>query len=156
AGIAMIFQGYETGAVLLGVGILTGLFGSIPTLLLARNNEDKAVFRLAKLSLSVSFIAILVMVLAAILMPRRDGGGYESAAVASIRTITTAEITYQSSAGNYGTLTDLISAGLLDTGFKGTKSGYNYDILTNGVDYTITGYPASTKNGRYGYYSVPD
>jgi len=44
----------------------------------------------------------------------------------------------------------------LDSGFNGIKSGYNYNIITTGTDYTITADPASTNNGRYGYYSVPD
>jgi hypothetical protein len=155
AGIVMVVQGDEAGQSFLGAGVLTGLLGSIPTLILARLKEDKMIFRLATLSLSVSFIAILLTVAAVILAPKR-GPGNDSAAVASVRTVTTAEITYQSSTGNYATIQELIAAGLLDTGFNGTKSGYNYDILSNGLDYTITAYPASTKNGRYAYYSLPD
>jgi hypothetical protein len=71
--------------------------------------------------------------------------------------MTTAQITYlSSSGGSYGTLTQLITAGLLDTGFNNTKSGYNYSIDNTSTDYTIFASPSSTNNGRYGYYSVPD
>ena len=83
----------------------------------------------------------------------------DQAAVANLRTINTAEVTYlSSSGGTYGTMTDLIDARLLDDTFTGTKAGYNYSITlgATGSDYTAEAVPASTKTGRYGYYSVPD
>lgn len=87
------------------------------------------------------------------------GGLNESAAVANLRTINTAEVTYLSSAaGRYGTITDLIDARLLDDTFMGTKAGYNYTITLDEAasGYTAEALPASSKTGRYGYYSVPD
>ena len=89
----------------------------------------------------------------------RHGPHPESAAVANLRTINTAEVTYlSSSGGNYGRLTDLIAAGLLDDTFTGTKAGYKYSITLDatGSDYTAEADPASTKTGRFGYYSLPD
>lgn len=86
------------------------------------------------------------------------GGLNESAAVANLRTINTAEVTYLSSAaGRYGTITDLIDARLLDDTFMGTKAGYNYTITLDEAAsaYTAEALPASSKTGRYGYY-VPD
>ena len=113
-------------------------------------------FSLLELLIVVAIILIIATIAIPSLLRSRQAAN-ESAAVASIRTVITAEITYLSSAGgNFGTLVQLVGAGLLDTGFNGIKSGYNYGILTNGLDYTITAYPASTNNGRYGYYSVPD
>jgi hypothetical protein len=87
------------------------------------------------------------------------GGQNESAAVANLRTINTAEVTYlSSSGGSYGAIEDLIAARLLDDTFTGTKAGYNYTIT---LDETASGYtaeavPASAQTGRFGYYSVPD
>ena len=85
----------------------------------------------------------------------------ESAAVANLRTINTAEVTYlSSSGGNFGDLPALVAAGLLDDTFIGTamhpKAGYIYNITATGSDYTATADPASAKTGRYGYYTVPD
>jgi prepilin-type N-terminal cleavage/methylation domain-containing protein len=113
-------------------------------------------FSLLELLIVVAIILIIATIAIPSLLRSRQSAN-ESAAVASVRTVTTAEVTYLSSAqGNYGTLAQLIAAGLLDSGFNGTKSGYNYSISTNGLDYTIGATPASTNNGRYGYYSVPD
>ena len=85
----------------------------------------------------------------------------ESAAVANLRTINTAEVTYlSSSGGNFGDLPALVAAGLLDDTFIGTathpKAGYIYNITATGSDYTATADPASTNAGRFGYYSHPD
>ena len=76
----------------------------------------------------------------------------ESAAVANLRTINTAEVTYlSSSGGTYGTIADLIAAGLLDDTFTGIKAGYKYSITLDatGSVYTAEATPASTKTGRY-------
>ena len=118
-----------------------------------RNNKG---FSLLELLIVVAIILIIATIAIPSLLRSRQAAN-ESAAVASVRTVTTAEITYLSGSGGfYGSMAQLIAAGLLDTGFNNTKSGYNYGISTNGLDYTISATPASTNNGRYGYYSVPD
>jgi prepilin-type N-terminal cleavage/methylation domain-containing protein len=120
---------------------------------MARNNKG---FSLLELLIVVAIILIIATIAIPSLLRSRQAAN-ESAAVASVRTITTAEVTYlSSSGGNYGDVAGLVSAGLLDTGFNGIKGGYNYSITTNGMDYTIFATPASTNNGRYAYYSVPD
>ena len=113
-------------------------------------------FSLLELLIVVAIILIIATIAIPSLLRSRQAAN-ESAAVATVRTITTAEVTYlSSSGGNYGTTTQLMAAGLLDSGFAGIKGGYNYSITTTGLDYTIFADPASTNNGRYGYYSVPD
>ena len=96
-----------------------------------------------------------------ILLRLPHGPNHEAAAVANLRTINTAEVTYlSSSGGNYGDLPALVAAGLLDDTFIGTatrpKAGYIYNITTTGSDYTATADPASKNVGRFGYYSHPD
>ena len=97
--------------------------------------------------------------LMAILVLGPHGTPPEAAAVANLRTINTAEVTYlSSSGGNYGAVTDLIAAGLLDETFIGTKAGYKYTITLDATSsvYTADALPVSPSTGRFGYYSFPD
>jgi hypothetical protein len=84
----------------------------------------------------------------------------ESAAVASLRTINTANtalITYLSlSGGKYGTLQDLIGAGLLDPSFNGVRSGFSFAMVSTGSDYAAAAIPIGGETGRYGFFSMPD
>jgi hypothetical protein len=81
----------------------------------------------------------------------------ESAAVANLRTIATAELTYAAtSRGNYGSIPALISAGLLDSRFVSAISGYQFGVGTSGRSYTATATPVSTDMGRYGYFVTSD
>src|SRR5689334_15159919 len=85
-------------------------------------------FSLLELLIVVAIILIIATIAIPSLLRSRQSAN-ESAAIASVRTMTTAQITYlSSSGGSYGNLALLIGAGLLDTGFNSTKSGYNYSI----------------------------
>ena len=115
-------------------------------------------FSLLELLIVVAIILIIATIAIPSLLRSRQAAN-ESAAVANLRTVNTAEVTYlSSSGGTYGTLGNLISAKLLDDTFTGTKAGYLYGITldTTFQDYTATAYPASPNTGRWGYYSVPD
>ena len=113
-------------------------------------------FSLLELLIVVAIILIIATIAIPSLLRSRQAAN-ESAAVANLRTINTAEVTYlSSSGGNYGEITDLIAARLLDDTFTGTKAGYNYAVDAVGSDYTAEATPASANTGRYGYYSVPD
>jgi type IV pilus assembly protein PilA len=113
-------------------------------------------FSLLELLIVVAIILIIATIAIPSLLRSRQAAN-ESAAVANIRTVNTAQVTYLSSnAGNYGNITNLVAAGLLDSRFNGTVSGYTYTITTLGPDYTAIADPASSNTGRYGYYSLPD
>ena len=88
----------------------------------------------------------------------RGCGSNESPSVSNLRTVNTAEVTYLSNSGSYGSIRDFIAAGLLDDTFADIKAGYKYSITLDatGSVYTAEATPASAKTGRYGYYSVPD
>ena len=113
-------------------------------------------FSLLELLIVVAIILIIATIAIPSLLRSRQAAN-ESSAVANLRTVNTAQVTYlSSSGGNYGAMTNLVSAGLLDSRFSGTVSGYNYAIENPGTDYTATATPASSNTGRYGYYSTPD
>lgn len=109
-------------------------------------------------ALKIAVVAVIVLMLLFYLSPRERQQSNDSAAVANLRTINTAEATYLSSSGRYGSIADLIAAGLLDDTFIVIKAGYKYSITLGetGSIYTAEATPASAKTGRYGYYTVPD
>jgi hypothetical protein len=81
----------------------------------------------------------------------------ESSAIAQLRTINTAEVTYLSTHGGiYGAVPDLIKAGLLDTRFGSAISGFNYSVIAAGSNYVSVSVPESQSAGRYSFFSTPD
>ncbi|HEX4997782.1 MAG TPA: hypothetical protein VFY29_06130 [Terriglobia bacterium] len=86
-----------------------------------------------------------------------SGPRLESAAVSNLHLINIAEVTYLSdNHGRYGTLSDLIAAGLLDQSFDNTVSGYVFEVTLSGGEYVATAMPASIEAGKYGFYSGAD
>src|SRR5437660_9916986 len=90
--------------------------------------------------LELLIVVAIILIIATIAIPsllRSRQAAQESSAVAQIRTINTAEVTYLSSAGgNYGSIPELITAGLLDSRFSGSVSGYNFLVTASGTEYT--------------------
>ena len=110
--------------------------------------------------LELLIVVAIILIIATIAIPsllRSRQAAQESSAVAQLRTINTAEVTYLSSnAGSYGSIPELVSQGFLDSRFNGSVSGYNFSITASGSDYTANAIPSSSNAGRYGYYSTPD
>jgi type IV pilus assembly protein PilA len=110
--------------------------------------------------LELLIVVAIILIIATIAIPsllRSRQSAQESSAVAQLRTINTAEVTYLSSnQGSYGSLPMLITQGLLDARFAGSVSGYNYDVQASSTDYTASATPTSTNAGRFGYYATPD
>ena len=112
--------------------------------------------RAFKILVTITIVVIGVVVSLPVLF-RPSHGPNEPQSVSNLRTINNAEVTYLSSSGGiYGSMTDIIAAGLLDETFTGTVSGYKYTIAVGATGYTATALPASKETGRYGYYSVSD
>jgi type IV pilus assembly protein PilA len=113
-------------------------------------------FSLLELLIVVAIILIIATIAIPSLLRSRQAAN-ESAAVANLRTINTAQVTYLSSAaGNYGSISDLIAAGLIDSRFTGAVSGYSFTVTASGADYTANAFPTSANSGRFGYYALPD
>ena len=110
--------------------------------------------------LELLIVVAIILIIATIAIPsllRSRQSAQESSAVAQLRTINTAEVTYLSSnGGSYGSLPMLITQGLLDARFAGSVSGYNFTVTASSSDYTANALPTSVNAGRFGYYSVPD
>ena len=113
-------------------------------------------FSLLELLIVVAIILIIATIAIPSLLRSRQAAN-ESATVANVRTINTAEVTYLSSAGgNYGSIPELITAGLLDSRFATSVSGYTFAVQASSTDYTAFATPTSANAGRYAYYSTPD
>ena len=118
--------------------------------------NDNRGFSLLELLIVVAIILIIATIAIPSLLRSRQAA-QESSAVAQVRTINTAEVTYLSSnQGSYGDVPSLITQGFIDSRFTASVSGYNFAVTASGTDYTVTATPTSTNAGRYGYYSLPD
>jgi type II secretory pathway pseudopilin PulG len=110
--------------------------------------------------LELLIVVAIILIIATIAIPsllRSRQAAQESSAVAQVRTINTAEVTYLSSnQGNYGSVPALISQGLIDSRFTGQVSGYNFTVAASASNYTAGAMPTSGNAGRYGYFSAPD
>src|ERR1700692_2351635 len=91
--------------------------------------------------LELLIVVAIILIIATIAIPsllRSRQAAQEAAAVAQTRTINTAEVTYLSSnQGAYGSIPELITAGLLDNRFTGSVSGYNFTVTASGTSYTV-------------------
>jgi prepilin-type N-terminal cleavage/methylation domain-containing protein len=113
-------------------------------------------FSLIELLIVVGIILIIATIAIPALLRSRQSA-QESSAVADLRIINTAEVTYLlSNQGNYGDIPVLIAQGMLDSRFVGSISGYTFAVNYSGADYTARATPISANAGRFGYYSLPD
>ncbi|HEX4997685.1 MAG TPA: DUF4190 domain-containing protein [Terriglobia bacterium] len=168
-------DGKAIGSLVLGILSLTilSVLAGVPAIILghiSRGNIRKSMGQLkgegmALAGLIMGYISLaiipVILIIAAIAIPsllRSRQAANESAAVANLRTINTAEVTYLSTTGgNYGDLEGLVSAGLLDRRFLDPSiSGYSYSVIADGGDYTAEARPTTSNTGRFGYYSTPD
>ena len=122
-------------------------------------NKSTKGFSLLELLIVVAIILIIATIAIPSLLRSRQAA-HEAAAVATLRTINTAQVTYLSTAnGKFGNLSDLIAQNLIPSHFiPGPVSGYNFSITLDpsGSDFTVEAVPASANDGRYGYFITLD
>jgi type IV pilus assembly protein PilA len=110
--------------------------------------------------LELLIVVAIILIIATIAIPsllRSRQSAQESSAVAQLRTINTAEVTYiASNQGSYGSIPLLITQGLLDARFTASISGYNFTLDASGNDYTANATAVSTNAGRFDFFTRPD
>jgi prepilin-type N-terminal cleavage/methylation domain-containing protein len=112
--------------------------------------------------LELLIVVAIILVIATIAIPsllRSRQTANESAAVANMRTLTTAQMAYSSSnAGLYGSVNNLVSSGLVDSRYVNGTSGYSYSVQLSpdSLDYTGLAIAVAPSLGRYDYYVLPD
>ena len=110
--------------------------------------------------LELLIVVAIILIIATIAIPsllRSRQSAQESSAVAQLRTINTAEVTYiGSNQGSYGDVPSLITQGLLDGRFAGSMSGYSFTIAVSGNLYTANATAVSVNAGRFDYWTLPD
>ena len=112
--------------------------------------------------LELLIVVAIILIIATIAIPsllRSRQVAHETSAVASLKTLNTAQISYTAiSGGTYGVMTDLISNGLVDSRFTSTISGYNYTfaIAANFRNFTVYATAISANEGRYDFSTAPD
>jgi hypothetical protein len=110
-----------------------------------------------KLCLGIALVSLLLLSGGSFLLgpPYCSGVPAGFNAVAQLRTINTAEITFLSSENRYGTVEELVASGLLDPRFRTTVSDYKFAVTANGSGYKATAEP-STPNIGFCFYSGSD
>jgi prepilin-type N-terminal cleavage/methylation domain-containing protein len=114
-------------------------------------------FSLLELLIVVAIILIIATIAIPSLLRSRQAAN-ETHAVANMRTLNTAEVSYISSYTTYGQLPELVTAGLIDNRYTAGSAGYNYSLTLsgNGLDYTANATAQSANAGRFDYFSKPD
>ena len=116
--------------------------------------------------LELLIVVAIILIIATIAIPsliRSRQSANESAGVAAVRLIMTAQTTYSlSNEGNFsGSLVALVGDDLLDDRFNAdpaTVGGYAYTMTQSGglTDFKIDADPVSANTARFNYYSIPD
>ena len=115
-------------------------------------------FSLLELLIVVAIILIIATIAIPSLLRSRQAAN-ESSAVANLRNLNSAQVTYSSTAGFYGSMSQLIAARIIDDRYtSGNFSGFQYSmgLYASNQGYTAVATAVSTNSARFDYYSTPD
>jgi prepilin-type N-terminal cleavage/methylation domain-containing protein len=119
--------------------------------------KKKNGFSLLELLIVVAIILIIATIAIPSLLRSRQAAN-ESAAVANLRNLNTAQVSYSSTNGTYGSLTDLMNVRLIDDRYTGSFAGFQFTVVLSSANRNYTAYATgvSVNSSRYDYYSTPD
>ena len=121
-----------------------------------KNNRG---FSLLELLIVVAIILIIATIAIPSLLRSRQSAN-ETAAVANMRNLNSAQVSYSSANGGvYGDTSNLVTARLIDARYgTGNFSGFNFviELSSDFRDYTAHAFAVSANTSRYDYYSTPD
>jgi hypothetical protein len=80
----------------------------------------------------------------------------ETAAVMNLKTVASAEGVFLNEDGYYGTIEELIHYRWLDPSFAASKSGYDFSVVPNQLDYLATATRTNHREGRYEFFVTAD
>ena len=111
--------------------------------------------------LELLIVVAIILIIATLAMPtllRSRQAANESHALANLRTLNTAEVSYMSNNQVFGDMNQLLAAGLLDFRYTSSSSGYNVSVQVapGAQDYTATAQAIGVNMGRFDFYSKPD
>src|SRR5438874_2711470 len=110
--------------------------------------------------LELLIVVAIILIIATIAIPsflRSRQMANESTAASNLRSVTISEANYSvAHSGNFATVAELMTAGLVDERFGTSVAGYAFTVSASGQDYTATATPVGLNDGRYGYYALPD
>ena len=115
-------------------------------------------FSLVELLIVVAIIGIIAAIAIPSLLAARRAAN-ESAAIGNLRTIGSAEATYFSQRGRYGTFANLTSQSMLDTAMSSgaTRDSYSLtEVGTTGAAFQFAATPTSSSSGTRGFNILDD
>lgn len=115
-------------------------------------------FSLLELLIVVAIILIIATIAIPSLLRSRQAAN-ESSAVANLRNLNSAQVSYSSTSGFYGSLNQLIAEGLIDERYTSANfSGFQYTmgLYAGNLGYTAMATASSPNMSRWDFYSTPD